>query len=276
MIEEIQFQSTHPLRGATALGRVADPDQIDFNPRTPCGVRLILTNIDGLTSQFQSTHPLRGATHLLIIADAGFKFQSTHPLRGATILSSSMPRAFRFQSTHPLRGATYNGWTACAGQRFQSTHPLRGATETRLTVLRSLVFQSTHPLRGATRFNVLVGKQVGKFQSTHPLRGATWREYGGGRMDDISIHAPLAGCDSTARADHPLNRDFNPRTPCGVRHGGGVFVFTLGVISIHAPLAGCDRHSTVFCRSIFLYFNPRTPCGVRQQKRTKKTALFLN
>ena len=60
-------------------------------------------------------------------------------------------------------------------------------------------------------------------------------------LRDISIHAPLAGCDgnlnyelgkvATFQSTHPLrgatgggvegrvgNGDFNPRTPCGVRH----------------------------------------------------------
>ena len=58
----ITFQSTHPLRGATAsiLEHVASID--DFNPRTPCGVRLALYAVCPLPSRFQSTHPLRGAT----------------------------------------------------------------------------------------------------------------------------------------------------------------------------------------------------------------------
>ena len=56
-----EFQSTHPLRGATER-------QITKN-------RFI---------KFQSTHPLRGVTRQTIPGFAGFRFQSTHPLRGAT------------------------------------------------------------------------------------------------------------------------------------------------------------------------------------------------
>ena len=78
------FQSTHPLRGATELiayapsvvaisihAPLAGCDKkpspsprrtFNFNPRTPCGVRLF--GISELLHQllFQSTHPLRGAT----------------------------------------------------------------------------------------------------------------------------------------------------------------------------------------------------------------------
>ena len=34
----------------------------------------------------------------------------------------------------------------------------------------------------------------------------------------ISIHAPLAGCDVGMPLWHRGKRNFNPRTPCGVRH----------------------------------------------------------
>ena len=37
------------------------------------------------------------------------------------------------------------------------------------------------------------------------------------RVIEISIHAPLAGCDLGDTADFIKKIDFNPRTPCGVR-----------------------------------------------------------
>ena len=100
------------------------------------------------------------------------------------------------------------------------------------------------------------------FQSTHPLRGATRRSGGDRVLPLISIHAPLAGCDLQVRQGLPAFRDFNPRTPCGVRletrmrvskpikfqstHPlrGATITRTPARrghgISIHAPLAGCD------------------------------------
>ena len=78
----------------------------------------------------------------------------------------------------------------------------------------------------------------------------------------ISIHAPLAGCDEVLNRIIFTRQNFNPRTPCGVRHffqtllgtivrfqsthplrGATRLVndFLIGhIISIHAPLAGCD------------------------------------
>ena len=80
---------------------------------------------------------------------------------------------------------------------------------------------------------------------------------------DISIHAPLAGCDRTQKTTRPAGANFNPRTPCGVRPGAlslshlssefqsthplrgatlvGLPPGNVTGISIHAPLAGCDR-----------------------------------
>ena len=57
-----RFQSTHPLRGATLRGKLRDHPVGDFNPRTPCGVRLFDLKREGYAIKFQSTHPLRGAT----------------------------------------------------------------------------------------------------------------------------------------------------------------------------------------------------------------------
>ena len=57
----------------------------------------------------------------------------------------------------------------------------------------------------------------------------------------ISIHAPLAGCDNRRAAPHDAaTRDFNPRTPCGVRLVIPERDTAGTIISIHAPLAGCD------------------------------------
>ena len=38
----------------------------------------------------------------------------------------------------------------------------------------------------------------------------------------ISIHAPHAGCDDEHDSIFERYADFNPRTPCGVRHGGHI------------------------------------------------------
>ena len=99
-------------------------------------------------------------------------------------------------------------------------------------------FQSTHPSRGAT-MTKLDSVDYGSFQSTHPSRGAT--EVLTNAVPDIyvSIHAPLAGCDTRGTRMSDARRGFNPRTPRGVRPVRSTDPSSDGV-SIHAPLAGCD------------------------------------
>ena len=101
----------------------------------------------------------------------------------------------------------------------------------------------------------------------------------------ISIHAPRVGCDDHPNRSGWPSRNFNPRTPCGVRplvlhkylHLRGISIHAprvgcdrvvryiirnAHIISIHAPRVGCDA---VLTRAALVVtdFNPRTPCGVR-------------
>ena len=108
---------------------------------------------------------------------------------------------------------------------------------------KGAAFQSTHPLRGATGGRGQTSTRR-KFQSTHPLRGATQIADNLYMFEDISIHAPLAGCDGLLALHPETDADFNPRTPRGVRRSD----LTLALILVH--------------------FNPRTPCGVRPNKFT--------
>ena len=166
---------------------------------------------------------------------------------------------------------------------FQSTHPLRGATCQARKKALHLSFQSTHPLRGATPD--LDHGLIDMLISIHaPLAGCDQGCFAVAHCDFISIHAPLAGCDVIRRPSFHYSFDFNPRTPCGVRHNSAFFVIVTA-ISIHAPLAGCDtlaiikgngQHISIHAplagcdasRSPLSFetldFNPRTPCGVRR------------
>ena len=169
-----EFQSTHPVRGATDASRIC-PDR----------------------PEFQSTHPVRGATgvaahgvmveaisihapregcdgHLLpvmrmnrisihapregcddetmLIMSRTTKFQSTHPVRGATSLNGWSGRLDLFQSTHPVRGATFNSVSHRPPEVISIHAPREGCDwRTRLVRPDLLGFQSTHPVRGATR-----------------------------------------------------------------------------------------------------------------------------
>ena len=123
------FQSTHPLRGATPSPHSLPISSTDFNPRTPCGVRLFLLKSSLTRPGFQSTHPLRGATCLQSFFAIPCQFQSTHPLRGATSRRFCCRSSPRISIHAPLAGCDMlRDAVIVVSNRFQSTHPLRGAT----------------------------------------------------------------------------------------------------------------------------------------------------
>ena len=107
MLVKLPFQSTHPMRGATfcafsgfrsgvrisihaphagcdAVKSRGKSKKLNFNPRTPCGVRRACALRASMLVEFQSTHPMRGATLFIFSNLPSFQFQSTHPMRGAT------------------------------------------------------------------------------------------------------------------------------------------------------------------------------------------------
>ena len=122
-------------------------------------------------------------------------------------------------------------------------------------------------MRGATTALAAEYAEKRGFQSTHPMRGATF---------------------PSNRKVCPY-RDFNPRTPCGVRRFPPQVGDFRALIAIHAPHAGCDMSSkrSFQVGDIFQsthpmrgataspvprdlrtsHFNPRTPCGVRRHAR---------
>ena len=79
-----EFQSTHPLRGATHVFYTYVKG-FGISIHAPLAGCDLTDGADGDgTGEFQSTHPLRGATSEHYEQDILKLFQSTHPLRGAT------------------------------------------------------------------------------------------------------------------------------------------------------------------------------------------------
>ena len=296
--EDTIFQSTHPLRGATSFRRqygipsnisihaplagcdmrvqVKGNFNVHFNPRTPCGVRLMRADAKANRRAFQSTHPLRGATWSVDKLGDAVKISIHAPLAGCDALAGGAKNGridFNPRTPCGVRPGVISS-KACGIRYFNPRTPcgVRRARPTAASGQRR--FQSTHPLRGATR------------------HGDSLRQRHG-----ISIHAPLAGCDAAGGDGDIGAKDFNPRTPCGVRlqsvyirnfmavfqsthplRGATSFIvllFSSLCISIHAPLAGCDALGRV-ADPDQIDFNPRTPCGVRRSTSSSPvgTAIF--
>ena len=111
----------------------------------------------------------------------------------------------------------------------------------KILAFKTSLFQSTHPARGATLI-IMIYFPFRIFQSTHPARGAT------------------SGSGSVG-----FHRDFNPRTPRGVRRCLQGIYMGAGNISIHAPREGCDFFfHIVFPSPLISIHAPREGCDRRQ------------
>ena len=166
-----------------------------FNPRSPCGERLIQQFIALLfTNDFNPRSPCGERLSQFCGVVVCIPFQSTLPVRGATRAAMSGPSAF----LHPR--------SPC-GERPMST----------LSLNSSLDFNPRSPCGERPRtWHTITPKQP--FQSTLPVRGATICvsiPYG---LTNISIHAPRAGSDIDGEWLTTRETNFNPRSPCGERH----------------------------------------------------------
>ena len=193
--------------------------------------------------EFQSTHPLRGATLLILPTRLHQdRFQSTHPLRGATAPQEIMPHVEAISIHAPLAGCDQAVVDKKQDRRHISIHAPLAGCDFWLLSREAWIQISIHaplagcdcpssgqaprpvisihaPLAGCDVFAENL-KKLRKISIHAPLAGCddcsvylvTNKKY-------ISIHAPLAGCDPIARRSSSARPDFNPRTPCGVRHG---------------------------------------------------------
>ena len=170
---------------------------MNFNPRTPCGVRPSRCKEWARTTGFQSTHPVWGAT----------KAVGGGPDKGGDF-NPRTPCGVRPQPQWAItRMANFNPRTPC-GVRHLRPH---GNVQIPLISIHA-------PRVGCDPQLQSPGGSRGGFQSTHPVWGAT----------------------TAAIARYSSLMNFNPRTPCGVRHSGALGVVHPTVISIHAPRVGCD------------------------------------
>ena len=102
-----------------------------------------------------------------------------------------------FQSTHPMRGATSGREISIHGVLISIHAPHAGCDgEEKDDIIEKIKISIHAPHAGCDRILLTIWTSKRSFQSTHPMRGAT-KEF---------LHSLWN------------NPNFNPRTPCGVRH----------------------------------------------------------
>ena len=145
------FQSTLPLRGATAVRRDQYPQ-----------------------SGFQSTLPLRGATGHTRRARHQGPISIHAPLTGSDLaLGSTVPFSMHFNPRSPYGERPPALGSRYAVSVFQSTLPLRGATIGSPPAGYEFLISIHAPLTGSDVRERIQRDKMQLFQSTLPLRGAT-------------------------------------------------------------------------------------------------------
>ena len=210
---------------------------MDFNPRTPCGVR-----------RFQRKHAARDVAISIHAPRVGCDWARRRSMSALMNFNPRTPCGVRRKgdskrdspgiisihaprvgcdlrrtlivhlggiSIHAPRVGCDNG--SCTVNfcvmLFQSTHPVWGATRfPRALGATKNQFQSTHPVWGATILGRLLGL-AHIFQSTHPVWGATRQLYHQFPCCVISIHAPRVGCDTDIAVSYDLTEQFQSTHP---------------------------------------------------------------
>ena len=220
---QLVFQSTLPLRGATAY-RFSIDETLIISIHTPLAGSDCVRRIPRMAGRISIHTPLAGSDTIdwrPIIAT----IISIHtPLAGSDCRNAaSTSSVYLFQSTLPLRGATdaYNREVAQA--RISIHTPLAGSDWTPCAFPHGKYYFNPHSPCGERLILEQCNKFFRQFQSTLPLRGATNLPPYIDERYLISIHTPLAGSDRAANVSaHVIN------------------------ISIHTPLAGSDRRNETF------------------------------
>ena len=174
------FQSTRPIRGATAHSTCSGRRIRDFNPRAPYGARRPRESSGCAGATYFNPRAPYGARRgaLYYIADIGLHFNPRAPY-GARPLSCRAPDCHPYFNPRAPYGARRydrrrNG---CIPQDFNPRAPY-----------------------GARLYqNRKRNCQYQEFQSTRPIRGATSKNSDSGISSKISIHAPHTGRDPLAR-----------------------------------------------------------------------------
>ena len=133
----IKFQSTRPMRDATGTRFTLLGQRIisihashagrdlhrrgwsiynsNFNPRVPCGTRLVLNRCYSLQYLFQSTRPMRDATRKRYFGGLLSEISIHASHAGRDLGHLLLPRFFvLFQSTRPMRDATSTDSKRCS------------------------------------------------------------------------------------------------------------------------------------------------------------------
>ena len=167
-----------------------------FNPRSPCGERPELGRLPNAEHMsFNPRSPCGERQYERVTEGDIMEFQPTLPLRGATIGDASKLGNAQFQPTLPLRGATADPAYISIDVEVSTHAPLAGSDLTLASPGNGVSGFNPRSPCGERQSVCQIIPGLRQFQPTLPLRGATLLSYAVEMMGLVSTHAPLAGSD---------------------------------------------------------------------------------
>ena len=169
-----------------------------FNPRTPCGVRPVRHGADDLRYAISIHAPLAGCDQDASSYGYSYGISIHAPLAGCDLLPKCGKNRFQcnFNPRTPCGVRLFDSRDGFDTLRISIHAPLAGCDDgSPARRCDQLLYFNPRTPCGVRPAIILICGIVETFQSTHPLRGATG-------------YQPVRGSSKT---------DFNPRTPCGVR-----------------------------------------------------------
>ena len=166
---------------------------VDFNPRPPCGGRLIFHEKFRAAQEFQSTSPVwrtteNGRDNIIAMAN----FNPRPPCGGRPCLMTDTRMLSERISIHVPRveDDTYPQNQSVDTSNFNPRPPCGGRHGTSSLTGRVSKFQSTSPVWRTTYYSREISAEEQEFQSTSPVWRTTPEKARGPRPVDISIHVP--------------------------------------------------------------------------------------
>ena len=219
MVRLLLFQSTRPIRGATAPPAFTNRSMSNFNPRAPYGARLNAISSALSFGNFNPRAPYGARLCLLVVGHRWLQISIHAPHTGRDVAAVPVREpVFRFQSTRPIRGATCDGAMLPRPSTISIHAPHTGRDGSLGFLCGDVRLISIHaPHTGRDCFIHAASFAIRYFNPRAPYGARHRTTEGMAYTPHISIHAPHTGRDVRTK---------------GVQYSQA--------ISIHAPHTGRD------------------------------------
>ena len=249
--QSLEFQSTRPIRGATAWRALRPASSMYFNPRAPYGARLAASLKLYQRLHFNPRAPY-GARHVALYCirySYEISIHAPHTGRDAPLWPHMVTR-WKFQSTRPIRGATSlpSGRKLYYVISIHAPHTGRDCGARQRGSLRGH-FNPRAPY-GARRPSRCRCLHRGYFNPRAPYGARHTKNVLSLYSSSISIHAPHTGRDGAKHNYYICSNKFQSTRPIrGATHRRGRQALQ-DHISIHAPHTGRDLADKTVCATL--------------------------